>query len=976
MVNYIHGSDGLSINGSAEVILETISAITVTGAITGTGTLSSSGFSNVSLSGDWGIANFTPGSSTVLFSGQGDEVVNIVSTNSNKTFYNLIISINVTITDSPAAGLEITQALTITEDAVLNLGNNFTHSVGSTTTVSGTLNSGLSNLVCNGDLNVLAGGSVWMNSDATLRPEIRMANNTAIEINGILSTTWSSPNLKPVITSTAVGSRYSFTVNGRIFANGLIIAGTTNGLNLTDSADKTSDLDNVEFQDVADDTRHLYIGWISGSYVGNYDGCSFDNSFGASGNNVVCTATFGSTVIYFSNWSGAGGGDLYESSGTNTDIIWIVADSILASGPAAIVLELTSAITVPGDFNIEVLTCTGSASVSLTGRWGVVTFSAGTSTVYFEGGTQMITTSNAANSFYNVVVRSSDGVIPSGWGLIIASGGSLTVSPHSATITGSLRTDGGVITLGSGANLVVNSSGRLKAYNSSIITPNPGTDRFSFNISGQIDLSYCSLTSMTTAGLNIQTGAVINNLNNIKFFEHPGSGGCFITSAVAGLNRDFPGCYFDSISTGNYNVSATGSASVLRFETYGAGPGAGEDKDYDDDANNDGISDTGGAVVLWVYKSAIDIGSIQGFPVPAFDLDTGNYYSTYVVSRDISGSNTSDRLYVLDENGNQKYYYEVRQKYGDIIYVPWYYTEDEIHTVYFGTSAGYLFRLIDNGSKLVLSSGFPMKVCSEITTAVISDGVNLYFGGMDGSQARIYAYVISSVTQLFAIGVVSRVSATPSWAINSGVIYLFIGSDMPTPVIYRVNVYAKTIDIQNNTPGNNVRATIVYADWAGEYRALHVGDYDGLMHGVKPFSPSAFSNLSGFPAAGLTYSITAMAYVNYLLPMPTVRIIYADMGGYLYNRNSDGSHYDPGNGPYPILLGGGAPIESAPIVGNGGRIYVGNNDGKVFVIDEATKAVTKTYSLGQGKIGDFGYDCDNSRLLIATSTGEVYYLQD
>jgi hypothetical protein len=931
------------------------------------------------------------------------------------------------------------------------------------TVISGTLNLGLSTFICNGNLNVSATGTINMNGQsAILRPQLRMADNTSIVINGAFNTTWTLPNLKPVITSTTTGARYAFTVNGKIDAQGLIIASVNiNGLTINDSADKTSDIDDVDFQDVPNGGRHLYIGFTSGSYLGNYDGCSFDNSF-AGGNNLVCTPTGGSTVIYFSRWSGAGGGELYESQGTNTDIVWIITDSVLASSPASIILEGTSAITVPGDFNIEVVTCTGSASIYLPGIWGVVTFTPGTSTVCFNGGTQTIT-SSSTSIFYNLVVQSSDAKTPSGTNVVITPTGSLNISAHSASISGSYTVDNSTITLGQNVAVNVNSNAKLKAINNSVLTSsNPGTDRFDFNVSGEIELNNCYITSTTSPGLNIQSGAIINALNNVKFYSHPDvADGRFLSIALSNQNRDFLGCYFDTITDTIptcYNVSATGVSSILRFELYGAGPGAGELKDYDDDADNDGISDTGGAVVLWVQRSALNAGisgGIQGFPQVAFDINTLAYYSTYVTSRDLTGVSTTDRLYALDGNGSVKYYYDVRQTYGDIVFTPWYWTEGTDHTVYFGTTQGYLFRLKDTGSALTLSPGWPIKVCSEITSAVISDGINLYFGGMDGTQARIYAYIISSVSQRFAIDVVSRVSAAPSWAVDGGITYLFIGSDFnivsngtdgvvkntkktlnsatstfqtngvaandvvaissggqqgwynvvsvdsetqittdhifsaesglsfaighQRPLLYRVNVIDKVIDTQNNSPLDSVRAPTVYWEWAGT-KVLFAGDYAGWMQGVDPFS-ATFTNTAGFPAvptqlspSGAPYSITTMACVMGLTP-GAYRLLYADMGGYLYDRNSDGALYNPGSGAYPIRLGGGFPIESAPLSNNTGLIYVGNNDGKVFVVNESTKMVSRTYSFGSGiKIGDISYDFENSRYLVPASNGKVYYL--
>jgi hypothetical protein len=287
--NNAYASDSLTINGSAEMILESTSGITVTGSITGTGTLACTGPAEVYVSGDWGIANFTPGNSIVYF----DDATGIISLSSNHTFDNLVINGIAGITDTSTIGLAINSTLTVSQYAILNLGNGFSHTLPvNGTNIAGTFEMGLSDLMCSGDLTVAGTGVMNMDGNSpALRPRITMADGKLLKVDGQLNTNWSVGNLKPVITSTATGARYGFQVNGRISAHGLIIASAdANGLTINSGADRTCDLDNVDFQDVAPGGRHLYIGYTSGSYLGNYDNCSFDSSF-AGGNNVVCAAT-------------------------------------------------------------------------------------------------------------------------------------------------------------------------------------------------------------------------------------------------------------------------------------------------------------------------------------------------------------------------------------------------------------------------------------------------------------------------------------------------------------------------------------------------------------------------------------------------------------------------------------------------------------------------------------------------------------
>ncbi|MDI6787910.1 MAG: hypothetical protein QME51_06025, partial [Planctomycetota bacterium] len=678
-----YAESGLSIDSSAEMTLESTAAITVTGNITGTGTLTLASSGSVYLSGVWAINTFSAGNSTVYFISEGASTAEMVCSTTNRTFYNLVIDGLTLVSSSSTAGLSVSQSLTVTDYGTLNLGEGLVHNVGLPITISGILDLGLSELQSGGNLTVASGGVLVLNGTSdSFRPQLTMGNGYALTIQGKMTTTWSGgSNLKPLITS---GGTYNCTVSGRLDLDGLIFEKADgSGLTISNTADKDNiDLDNVVFQNVAAGGRHLYIGFTSGNYVGCFDGCTFDYSFGSGGNNVVCANTDGSTLLYFTSWSGSGSGPAYDSKGTNTQIIWVVADSIKALSPAAIILESNSAITVPGDFNIEIVTCVGSANIHLAGAWGVVTFTPDTSTVYLDGGYQNL----SSEDFYNLVVRSGDARTYSSATVGIGSGGTLTVTAKTASQTGKYTIDGGTIRLGNNANIDVASTGCFKARNSAkMTTPNPGTERFSFSVKGILDLSDCFITSTTASGLAITSTATIVNLDKTRFYDHPGSGGSFLSIAKDSADKDFYGCWFATIPSGGYNVSATGSGSIFRLELANAGPGAGETKDYDDDPDDDGVANTGGAVVLWIERAITETassGGIVGFLTAAFDLDTYAYYATYGVSKDINGSGTSDRIFALNGSGQVMFYYDVRQWYGDVVDQVWWWSETGQRTVY------------------------------------------------------------------------------------------------------------------------------------------------------------------------------------------------------------------------------------------------------------------------------------------------------
>jgi hypothetical protein len=1188
--------------------------------LTNTGTINFgvSGSGMIECDGNWtDTGSFTLGNSTVKMLGSART---IKANRATSDFYKLIISGSVSIDAGSSSGLDIDSTLLVNNSASLDLGTGFTNDVASTCDVgdastTGTLNINNSKLIVHGNLSIKNNSTLTIKGSNTAANigELRMGNNAASYVEGLFQTNPSgSYTYKPKITRASAGERHDFTVqnSGSIDLNGLIFEyAKKGGLTIASTSLLTAIyIDDVDFQNVEEDpagtgqgngARHLYVGFTAGNYTGNFDTCSFDQSFGTTtGNNVVCAATSGSTILNFSNWQGNnGGGDQYEYEGSGTSIIWIATNTWVggASGhetawnwganwstgskpgagssviipSRAYAPSLNESVTIAslevqdgGILNMSagyqltvngiatIVTGTTGGKINITNSGAVLTCKSDLLDNNAAGGINQtagkVILLGTNSTFYSATVKTleiGDGNlsvninIPSGKTVKLGANGTLTVKSNATYYS-----QGGSLILGNGSTININSNGTFKADNNTAIsTPAPGTDRFYFIINGTVNLDSCEIRSMTDNGLDIQSTAVTPTLKNISFYNHLGvSNGRYITIAPANLNIDCPDCWFDTITTG-YNVSATGTGSVIRFQdrfqkkeeqndlitqagsniitsisatfttknvmngdilriengmdigtyvitstisqtalaltsnltssdnnisysigTMSSGRGAGEPFDYDNDANNDGVADSGGAVIDWAYTSGTQAqGQIEGFPTVAIDLNTGAYYSTYLATRNIQGPNTTDWIYLLDNDGNFKdYSYPINNSYGDIVGQIWWYTEGTAHTVYFGTSGGYLFRLIDTGSELQLSPGwpFPAPYCTEITSPVITDGVNLYFGGMSDVIPKIYAVVITSHELLFARTAASPVRSIPSWDTSAGTTYLFVGSDYygltngndlqitagqsyvtstvasfvtagidagdiliiasgdqqgnyritavnsateltvnhtftatesslffsagQTPLLYRLDVSNQANDKQNNSPLYSVRAPTVYWPFTN---GLYVGDYYGLMHGIDVWSPT-FTNTDSFPYIPAAKNpVKVMAYVMFIYHDPPngpeTRLIYADTGGYFYSLKMNSTAYDPDKGgpitPYPLLLGGGTPIESSPMPNNTGLIYIGNNDGKIFVIDESQKAVIKTFSLGAGiKIGDISYDSDNRRFLIPTDQGKIYYLEN
>ena len=153
------------------------------------------------------------------------------------------------------------------------------------------------------------------------------------------------------------------------------------------------------------------------------------------------------------------------------------------------------------------------------------------------------------------------------------------------------------------------------------------------------------------------------------------------------------------------------------------------------------------AVVQFVRAVPSDTaGSVEGFPTAAFDWNTFTYYSTYVAFRNYSGS--QDRLFVRASSGASAggYSWDLPTAAGHIVGTPRWTQLSGAKYVYVGTTTGYVYKLVDNGSSLALASspwdtptataGRPATPNDTITSPLGIDGTNIYWVGTDNASNR------------------------------------------------------------------------------------------------------------------------------------------------------------------------------------------------------------------------------------------------
>jgi hypothetical protein len=540
------------------------------------------------------------------------------------------------------------------------------------------------------------------------------------------------------------------------------------------------------------------------------------------------------------------------------------------------------------------------------------------------------------------------------------------------------------------------------------------TGSFSATINGQANLFGLNFSFGDASGLNFTATSTIERLRNVRFTNLlAGAGSRHLTVTSPGLDLDCPGCFFDTVAGGQFNVWAVdsnvgnGVPLRLRFEnrttssTPGSigGPGAGETWDGDDDTNDDGqilapetTTVHGGAIVQWVYTANVDMtGSIQGFPMPAFDWTTFSVYSTYVLMRNSSGA--TDSIYVLNSNGDLKSY-SFTLPGADIVGPLFWSTEPSGHYVYFGTSTGEVYRLIDNGSSLVPAGGSWSTPYTDsanllaVTSPVMSDGTNLYFAGQSSTTPifALYKVVIATKSAPNPRISLSDVLVTTgfSWWDTLAGRYIYGASQASGGQSYigRAVASSWTIDAvfasaSLNPPAadctSSFNGNVNVAVWAfGSTPYLYAAEENGYVHAVTAAGTAAeFSTQRpGYPFRDKVSAVRSGVGVEF----GTGRVFFGNDAGDLYTMGTFGTGWVLNTNYFRLATPGGLPIQGMPLYSYG-VLYASNTGGKVFVVDAnngAGQTLARTYNLGSNALGDLSRDPEFGRIYVASSGGRLY----
>ncbi|MBI3098563.1 MAG: hypothetical protein HYY93_10030 [Planctomycetes bacterium] len=426
----------------------------------------------------------------------------------------------------------------------------------------------------------------------------------------------------------------------------------------------------------------------------------------------------------------------------------------------------------------------------------------------------------------------------------------------------------------------------------------------------------------------------------------------------------------------------------------------------------------GNGVVNYAWNAQTEVqGAVQGFPVAAFDNFTGVFYAIYAMSRDWNGAGTSDRIYVLDTNGNPTYAEDVPQANGDVVGRVRNYTEtdwynqdgdadftEKIHVVYVGTTTGKVFKYWDSGTDLVPYVGgswtggvtVGTAVTSAMQVVTVTTDPLLVFGARDGGNApgmmvwRMHEG--DGAGEGFFAQTNTEVKTAPSPVVISGTRYAFVGSDsvgVTAGQVYRVNITA-----EETAPTMTHSAALFHVRGAPTVRnagalglTLTVGDSEGKVHRL--------SNLTGSPWTDQGDVLLGAAVYGGAFPIAGGvgdRVAMGTDGGRIFiiktqdgtpvgrDTDQDNSGTVTGGDGY-LAVGGTNGIRTNPLV-SGGWVYVGNEGGRALGMSQA---LLEDGTLGNVTVSEayFGYGAGSlarittvaglpgSRIMVGTSNGMV-----
>ncbi|HEY4188695.1 MAG TPA: LamG-like jellyroll fold domain-containing protein [Polyangia bacterium] len=626
------------------------------------------------------------------------------------------------------------------------------------------------------------------------------------------------------------------------------------------------------------------------------------------------------------------------------------------------------------------------------------------------------TTVGGALSVDNGTLSTGTGFTLAATGASTVYSGGYTVGNSASTFSGGLavKTDGtltmatssGALKIGSTKTLNIDGTLNASSSGATIQTAGSAGTKYTFTVGG---------TSTAAPTLNI-TGLAVQNTdaNGMYINSWAGGGGsttnytyttfthfnniAFSTGTTGASNRLLRiyaptlylvsnGCTFDASTGKNVTLTGDGSATETRAIFGGATCTSSPCESYDDDDDSaaNGIGDntaTNAAVIQWTNAALDDTsGTIEGFPIAAFDWNTFTYYATYASYHNVAGA-TSDRVYVRSSTGAAKYSWDgpagenlIGAPRFDTVVVSMVTT----HYVFVATTAGHVYRLIDNGSTS-LTTDWTYNCSCTIITPLTLDATNLYFGGTVAGTAKYWNLsqstgLVANGSFPFSLPSVTLSSAAPAITTISSVNYLFGGL---SGHFYKFNMSTAGLTTDNSSPSGvvNGRLSIFTGKVYGMDNAGKLWVLDATSFGNTALWTYQYTAHSGGCAAGSVCGVTSGPYVD----PPTARAYWGDSDGHLYGAYNSTGTTGALVWASPYSTGNSSDVFSSAPLYKGGYLVAGSTIGNLYILNTTGPALVQTYKFGTStNISGIAYDNGTNSYLVSTSNatnqdGKLFYV--
>jgi hypothetical protein len=480
--------------------------------------------------------------------------------------------------------------------------------------------------------------------------------------------------------------------------------------------------------------------------------------------------------------------------------------------------------------------------------------------------------------------------------------------------------------------------------------------------------------------------------------ETPTSGTCYLGNAdpayFGGGFRDFEGTLDDVRIYNNVILTQTEVTAMYNSGT-GAYANRGGTATYTLQANTtvSGSTTVDSGATQTVYRAYQDQGgTIEGFPMVAFDWADYEYHATYVAYNNVIGSDrTSGRIYKRDTNGVAAGYFALTNGLNFVGSPKWTHdgvVDSAVYYIYAIDNAGTVYKL--NDASFTSSGGSAVAVYSNgagatATSPLAADTTNLYWTGLagDGTTSSVFRLPQAAMTGAASVGTTTVSNgAVASLATVGAEDFVFFAN---ASKLYKVRVAPSMGTLGSSTWSTG---TAVYGRVSVPFGTAYFVDgvgkvYAALASDLTAVSGWPYQDTAGHGGSCLTTTCGAKGlFVNYGMGAANGNVIWGDYDGHVYSVNTSTATALTG---YPWRPNDANDIfETAPLY-RAGIIAIGSKAGKVYFIDHRTVAggtpanhsnynFCTTATCTGSAVSSISYDFDGGQYVIGTADGKLYYV--